>query len=63
MPKYTKKITLELTDRVYSELKSDLIIKKMSGNLYGTQDEMFMKLMKALRDNEPELALAYKDEK
>ena len=62
MATYTKKITLELTDRVYSELKSDLILKKMSGNLFGTQDEMFMKLMKALHEDQAVLLLAYKDE-
>ena len=63
MPDYTKKITLQITDRVYAELKSSLIVKKMGGSLYGPQDEVFMKLMKALKDNEPELYLAYKGEK
>jgi len=63
MPDYTKKITIQMTDRVYEELKSSLIIKKMSGNLYGTGDEVFYKLMDALNNNEPELFLAYKDEK
>jgi hypothetical protein len=51
-----------MTDRVYNELKSILIIKKMSGNLYGVADSVLMKVMEALKDGKPDILLAYKDE-
>ena len=63
MPEFTKEITIHITDRAYSELKSSMIVKKISGNMYGAQDEVFMKMIKAIENNEQTLDISLKEER
>ncbi len=58
-----KEITLKVSERVCSELKSSLGIRIMCGNAHGIQDEVISKLCRSLEANDSELELVLKDEK
>jgi len=58
-----KEITLKVSDKVFSELKSSLGIRTMCGNAYGIQDAVISKLLRSLEANDSELELVLKEEK
>jgi hypothetical protein len=57
-----KEINLKISDRVYSELKSSIIVKGIAGALYGTADAFITRLIKGIEDGDSEITLAYKDD-
>lgn len=63
MVEYTKKLTIQMTDKVFQELMSTLVIKKISGGMYGTMDEFFMKMIRAMEENTPTLDISFKEER
>lgn len=63
MVEYTKKLTIQMTDRVFDELQTMLTIKKISGGMYGAMDEFFMKMLKAIDKGDRCLDLSFKEER
>jgi hypothetical protein len=55
-----REIKLILSDKLFSELKTDHAIKGVSGNLYGNTDEFMDKLLKSLEREDIELKLDFK---
>ena len=55
-----RKIKVILSDKLFSELKTDHAIKGISGNLYGTTDEFMDKLLKSIEKEDIELKLDFK---
>ena len=63
MVEYTKKLTIQTTERVFKELKSTLVIKKISGGMYGSMDEFLIKMIRAMEENTPTLDISFKEER
>ena len=58
-----KEIIVKFSDRVFAEFQSDIVLKGMSGNLYGIPDEVCVKIIRAIRDDQSEVELVLKKEK
>lgn len=57
-----KKLTIEISDRVLAELKTQMLVKQMGGNLYGVLDEATCKIITALEEGAESITLKYKNE-
>ena len=62
-PKFTKKITIQMTDRVFGELHTSLALKKMSGGFYGAADEFMFKFLNAIKSGEENIDFSFKEER
>jgi len=56
-----KEINLKISDRVYNELRSSIMIKGIAGALYGTADAFITRIVKGIEDGEADLTLTFKD--
>lgn len=54
-----KEIKLSIEDDVFAELKSSIILKQMTGNMYGVLDEFIGKLLKTMDAGDTELHLEF----
>ena len=52
-----------MTEKVFTELRSTLVIKKISGGMYGAMDEFFIKMIRAMEENNPTLDVSFKEER
>ena len=52
-----KTIKLNLDDKVYSRIKTAMMIKKMSGNLFGEIDEFIVMLITSIEKEKKEITL------
>ena len=55
-----KEIKLSIDDKVYRDLKSHLMIKKIACSLGGIADSAWGKVITAIEDDKDELLLKYK---
>jgi hypothetical protein len=55
-----KELNLKISDRVYNELRSSIIVKGIAGALYGTADAFITRVIKGIEDNQEELIIAFK---
>ena len=58
-----KSITLNISDRVISELQNEMGCKGITGNLYGMEDAVVLKIITAIEKDEKEVTLILKTEK
>lgn len=57
-----KIITLNIDDDVYNDLNSHMLIKAISGNLYGIEDGFIMKIIKYIDTDKKEVTFKYNSE-
>jgi hypothetical protein len=55
-----KKITLEISDEVFKELKSGIWVRGLSDALFGVQNEFVMKLIVAIEKDQEVLVVEFK---
>ena len=56
-----KKIVLSMDDNVFTELRSAMGVRGLSGVAYGIIDEMIVKLVEAMQDGKEEKHFSFKD--
>lgn len=55
-----KEIVLKIEDEIFVDLESSIIAKGITGNLFGTQDEFTILLVKAIRAGKKEVTIIKK---
>ncbi len=58
-----KTIKLKISESVFKDLQSALIIRTMADNKSGLNDQVLIKIMKYITDNEKIVQIEYKKEK
>lgn len=58
----TKEITVRVSDDVFGEIRTELVLKRACGNLFGILDEFCMRFVKAIENGETALDLVMKDD-
>lgn len=58
-----KEITVKVSDNCFAEIRTNLIFKQMTGNLYGILDEFCARFVKAIEDGETLMELELKADK
>lgn len=58
-----KKIELKISEKVFKDIKQDLIIRKMADNAYGINDQVLVKIVKFITDGEEKVEISYKKER
>lgn len=58
-----KKIELNISEKVFSKMKQDIIIRKMADNAYGLNDQILIKIVKYITDGEDKVEISYKTER
>lgn len=58
-----KKITVTISDKVFSELRTHMAIRCMSGEAAGVPDALLMKIITAVEDGDSEVGIKMKGEK
>jgi len=58
-----KKIELKISEKVFSGMKQDLLIRRMADNAYGINDQVLVKIVKAITNKEEEVEISYKKER
>lgn len=58
-----KKITITISDRVFTELRTHMSIRRMSGNACGVVAAFLVKIIKAIEDDDSEIDIRMKREK
>ena len=55
-----KKIALEIEDEIFTDLKSSIITRGITGSLFGTIDEFITLLIKAIENNQETVTIIKK---
>lgn len=58
-----KKIELNISEKVFSSMKQDLLIRRMADNAYGINDQVLVKIVKFITDGEDKVEISYKKER
>ena len=58
-----KTIKLKISENIFKDLKSSLIMRTMAGNKSGVNDQVLIKIMKYITDNEKIVQIEYKKER
>ena len=58
-----KKVTLEIADDVFAEIRSATAVKGMCGSLYGVVDSFMLKLIEKIEKGEETITFQFKDKK
>jgi len=56
-----KEINLKISDRVYNELRSSIMVKGIAGALYGTADAFITRVIESIEKGDDDLTLTFKD--
>lgn len=58
-----KSINLKLSEKVFKDVKKSLLIRKIADNSGGLHDQLLIKIIKFITDNEKEVSIEYKEER
>ncbi len=58
-----KEIILKIEDKIFTELEQGIIVKGITGNLFGTHDEFIVLLVKAIKEGKKEVIIYKKKKK
>ena len=58
-----KFLRLEISDRAFNEIRSEVGLKRMVGNAYGACDELLQRIINSVDNQKKILRLELKDEK
>ena len=58
-----KKIELKISEKVFSDVKQSLFIRKMADNASGLNDQVLVKIIKFITDGEDKVEISYKTER
>lgn len=55
-----KTIKLHIDEAIFTELEQGVIVKKMTGNFYGIEDEFLFLIVKSVKDGKEEITVISK---
>ena len=58
-----KSIKLKISEKVFKDIQNSLITRGMADNLSGITDQVLIKIMKYITDNEKEVQIEFKKER
>ena len=58
-----KKIKLKISEKVFRDVQNTLITRGMADNISGITDQVLIKIIKYITDNEKEVQIEFKEER